>query len=104
MAFINFGVLQEKWIRFRYSQPAMGCTPHKKRYKTGRGGPEQEETLLIATDIFDLEADVIACMLLSLWTGRKPTLRTYEMLCWYFTGMADEEELPAHITRLQKQD
>ena len=126
---------------------AIQCTPHKKRYKTGRGGPEQGETLLIATDRFDLEADVIAlifkhrwaveiffrffkhvlgcrhlishnrngielqtyaaiiaCMLIALWTGCKPTLRTYEMLCWYFTGMADEEELFAHIARLQKQD
>jgi len=126
---------------------AIKCTPHKKRYKIGRGGPEQGETLLIATDIFDLEADVIAlifkhrwaieiffrffkhvlgcrhllsfnrngielqtyaaiiaCMLIALWTGRKPTLRTYEMLCWYFTGMANEEELLAHIARLQKQD
>jgi len=124
---------------------AIQCTPHKKRYKIGRGGPEQGETLLIATDRFDLEADVIAlifkhrwaveiffrffkhvlgcrhllsynrngielqtyaaiiaCMLIALWTGRKPTLRTYEMLCWYLTGMADEEELRAHIARLQK--
>ena len=126
---------------------AIKCTPHKKRYKTARGGPEQGETLLVATDIFDQEADVIAlmfkhrwaveiffrffkhvlgcrhllsydrngielqtyaaiiaCMLIALWTGRRPTLRTYEMLCWYFTGMADEEELLAHIARLQKQD
>jgi len=121
------------------------CTPHPKRIHTGRGGPEQSETLAIATDLVDLEADVIAlifqyrwtieiffrfykhilgcrhllshnrngielqtyaailaCMLISLWTGRKPTLRTFEMLCWYFTGMASEEELFAHIQRLQK--
>ena len=45
---------------------------------------------------------IIASLLVSVWTGRKPTLRTYEMLCWYFTGMADEEELLAHINRLQK--
>jgi len=124
---------------------AIKCKPHKKRYKTGIGGSEQRETLLIATDIFDLDADVIAlifrhrwaveiffrffkhvlgcrhllsynqngielqsyaailaCMLIALWTGRKPTLRTYEMLCWYFTGMADEQELISHIQRLQK--
>ena len=121
------------------------CTPHPKRIHTGRGGPEQSETLALATDLVDLEADVIAlifqyrwtieiffrfykhilgcrhllshsrngielqtyaailaCMLISLWTGRKPTLRTFEMLCWYFTGMASEEELLAHIQRLQK--
>jgi len=46
---------------------------------------------------------IIACMLISLWTGRKPTLRTHEMICWYFCGMADEEELLAHINRLEKQ-
>ena len=121
------------------------CRPHVKRMHGGRGGPEQSETLAIATDLLDVEADVIAlifkhrwtietffrfykhilgcrhllshnqngielqtysailaCMLISLWTGRKPTLRTYEMLCWYFTGMADEEELLSHIERLQK--
>ena len=121
------------------------CTPHPKRVPTGRGGPAQSETLAIATDLVDVDADVIAlifqyrwtieiffrfykhilgcrhllshnrngielqtyaailaCMLISLWTGRKPTLRTFEMLCWYFTGMASEEELLAHIQRLQK--
>ena len=121
------------------------CRPHVKRMHGGRGGPEQSETLAIATDLLDVEADVIAlifkhrwtietffrfykhilgcrhllsynqngielqtysailaCMLISLWTGRKPTLRTYEMLCWYFTGMADEEELLSHIERLQE--
>lgn len=47
---------------------------------------------------------IIACMLISLWTGRKPTLRTYEMLCYYFTGLASEEELLAHLSKLQAQD
>jgi IS4 transposase len=46
---------------------------------------------------------IIACMLISLWTGRKPTLRTYEMICYYFTGLADEEELLAHIAKLKPQ-
>ena len=45
---------------------------------------------------------IIACMLISLWTGRKPTLRTYEMICWYFCGMADDEERLSHINRLPK--
>ncbi len=47
---------------------------------------------------------IIACMLISLWTGRKPTLRTYEMVCWYFVGMADLEELEAHIAKLKNQN
>ena len=47
---------------------------------------------------------IIACLLISLWTGRKPTLRTYEMICYYFTGLADEEELIAHIAKLKPHD
>ena len=43
---------------------------------------------------------IIACMLISLWTGRKPTLRTYEMICHYFSGLADEEELMAQLEKL----
>lgn len=46
---------------------------------------------------------IIACMLIALWTGKKPTLRTYEMVCFYFVGMADEDELMAHIGKLKTQ-
>jgi hypothetical protein len=44
---------------------------------------------------------IIACMLISLTTARKPTLRTYEMICYYFTGLADQDELLAHLTKLK---
>lgn len=44
---------------------------------------------------------IIACMLIAMWTGKKPTLRTYEMICFYFIGMADEDELMAHIEKLK---
>jgi hypothetical protein len=47
---------------------------------------------------------IIACMLISLWTGRKPTLRTYEMICYYLMGWADEEEFVAHLAKLPKYD
>ncbi len=46
---------------------------------------------------------IIACLLIALWTGRKPTLRTYEMICFYFCGLAEEEELLAHIEKLAPQ-
>jgi len=124
----------------------IACTPHIKTHKNGRGGPQQGETILIATDLLDLPAEVVAliyqcrwaielffrmfkhllgcrhllsqcengirlqmyaailaCMLIALYTGGKPTMRTYEMLTWYFMGWADEEELESHIARLQKQ-
>jgi IS4 transposase len=123
------------------------CKPHRKPSgKTGRGGPEQGETILLITDRLYLPAEVvaliyqhrwqveiffrffkhvlgcrhllsqcengielqtyaaiIACLLIALWTGGKPTLSTYRMLCWYFSGWADEQELHAHMARLQKQ-
>lgn len=124
----------------------IACTPHLKRTgHTGRGGPEQGEYLLIATNLMDLPAEVvglvfrkrwtvelffrffkhilgcrhllshrangieiqvylaiIVCMLLALWTGKKPTLRTVEMIRFFFIGWADEQELEAHIAKLQK--
>jgi Transposase DDE domain len=46
---------------------------------------------------------IIACMLITLWTGRRPTLRTYEMVCYYFMGLADEDELLAHLAKLSPQ-
>jgi len=46
---------------------------------------------------------IIACLLISLWTGKKPTLRTYEMICFYFCGMASEDELMKHIEKLKPQ-
>jgi len=42
--------------------------------------------------------------LISLWTGRKPTLRTYEMISWYFAGLASAEELMAHLAKLKTHD
>jgi len=116
-------------------------TPHEKR-----GGPASHGLLLIATNLLDLPAwiialiyryrwtievffrffkhvlgcrhllshdpagveiqtycAIIACMLISLWTGRKPTLRTYEMICHYFSGLAEEDELLAHLAKLKEQ-
>jgi hypothetical protein len=47
---------------------------------------------------------MIASLLLSLWVGKKPTKRTYEMFCFYFSGWATEEELTAHLESLKDQD
>jgi hypothetical protein len=123
----------------------IACKPHRKRGHSGRGGPEQGESLLVATNLLDLAAELIAliyrlrwtielffrffkhvlgcrhllahrkngieiqvyvaiivCLLIALWTGRKPTLRTVEMIRFYFTGWASAAELEAHIARLQE--
>lgn len=43
---------------------------------------------------------LIASLLISLWTGKKPTKRTFEMICMYFAGWAEEDELFEHIEKL----
>jgi hypothetical protein len=44
---------------------------------------------------------IIACLLIHLWTGGKPTLRTFEMLCLYLQGWASLEEVMAQIEKLR---
>jgi hypothetical protein len=44
---------------------------------------------------------IIACLLVHLWTGGKPTLRTFEMICLYLQGWATLEELIAHVEKLK---
>jgi len=72
-------------IYFRFFKHVLGCRHLLSHCKNG-----------IELQMY---AAIIACMLIALWTGRKPTLRTYEMVCWYFMGMATLEELEAHIAR-----
>jgi hypothetical protein len=44
---------------------------------------------------------IVAALMISLWVGGKPTKRTYEMLCYYFSGWASEEELDRHVQQLR---
>jgi transposase len=86
-------IYKHRWtieIYFRFFKHVLGC---RHLISHNKNGIEMQMYMAI-----------IACMLISLWTGRKPTLRTYEMVCWYFTGMADLEELQAHIARQAGQE
>jgi Transposase DDE domain len=47
---------------------------------------------------------IIASLLLSLWVGKKPTKRTYEMFCLFFAGWATEQELIVHIEKLHQKE
>ena len=38
-----------------------------------------------------VDCAIIACLLINLWAGGKPTLRTYEMICLYIAGWATLE-------------
>ena len=47
---------------------------------------------------------LIASLLISVWTNRKPSKRTFEMLCFYFSGWASEEELHEHLRSLEEKE
>jgi hypothetical protein len=46
---------------------------------------------------------LIANLLLTLWAGKKPTKRTFEMFCLFFMGWATEDEVLQHLERLKEQ-
>jgi hypothetical protein len=116
--------------------------PRGKRGEGKPAGPVQTEVLLIATNLLDVPAQiialiyryrwtieiffrffkqilgcrhlisddprgiriqcycaVIACMLLQLWTGKKPGKDLHRMVGFYLSGWADEEELLAFVNR-----
>jgi hypothetical protein len=83
-------IYKHRWtieIYFRFFKHVLGCRHLISHNKNG-----------IEIQVY---MAIIACMLISLWTGRKPTKRTYEMICWNFMGLADDEELDAHIAGLK---
>lgn len=83
-------IYSERWaieIFFRFFKHTLGCRHLLSHNENG---------IEIQT-----YCAIIGCMLIRLWTGRKPTLRTYEMICFYFSGLASEEELLRHIAKLQ---
>ena len=47
---------------------------------------------------------IIACLVIALWTGRKPTKRTHEMLCFHMLGWATTDEVEAHLAKLKLTD
>ena len=63
---------------------------------------------LLSTDLggltIQLYAALIASLLVSLCTGRRPTKRTFEMLCFFFAGWATAEEVQRHLETLAKKE
>jgi hypothetical protein len=86
-------IYQRRWlieIFFRFLKHILGCRR------------------LLSTDPVGIEIQaycaIIACLLIALWTGKQPTKRTYEMICFFFIGWADEEELLNHLAKLKSHD
>lgn len=81
---------RQRWtieLFFRFFKHVLGC---RHLLSTAQAGIEIQTYVAI-----------IACLLLALWIGGKPTLRTYEMVCLYLQGWADEEEFLAHLKKLK---
>jgi hypothetical protein len=81
-------IYQHRWaieVFFRFFKQILGCR-HLVSHK-----PEGIQIQVYCA--------VIACMLINLWTGKRPTLRTVEMLAWYLIGVASEQEVLAHLNR-----
>jgi hypothetical protein len=61
---------------------------------------------LLSTKPYGVEIQVsfgiIACLLIMLYTGRKPTKQTFEMVCFYLSGWASAAEMERHIKALPK--
>jgi hypothetical protein len=83
-------IYRQRWtieLFFRFFKHVLGC---RHLLSTSRRGVEIQAYCAI-----------IACLLLTLWTGGKPTLRTFEMVCLYLQGWANQEELLTHLKKLK---
>lgn len=83
-------IYQHRWtieLFFRFFKHVLGCRH------------------LLSTDPVGIQIQaycaIIACLLINLWTGGKPTLRSYEMICLYLQGWAELDEVTAHLAKLQ---
>lgn len=45
---------------------------------------------------------MIACLIMNIWVGGRPSKRTFEMISFYFMGIATEAELIAHLEKVRK--
>jgi hypothetical protein len=83
-------IYRHRWtieLFFRFFKHVLGC---RHLLSTARAGIEIQTYCAI-----------IACLLLALWSGGRPTLRTFEMVGLSLQGWADEEELIAHLEKLK---
>jgi hypothetical protein len=72
-------------IFFRFFKQVLGC-----RHLVS----QKPEGILI-----QVYCAVIACMLINLWTGRRPDKGMVHMLAWYLAGVATEAEVLAYVNR-----
>ena len=89
---VALGYKYRWWIElfFRWLKCILGC---RHLLSTDQGG--------LTIQIY---VALIASLLVSLSTGRKPNKRTFEMLCFFFAGWATAEEVQRHLENLAKKE
>ena len=82
---------RQRWtieLFFRMFKHLLGC---RHLLSTKQNGVE-----------IQIYAALIVWMLIMFYTGRPPTKRTFEMLCFYMLGWADVDEIAGHIDKLKR--
>lgn len=82
-----YGSRWEIEIFFRYFKHLLGCNHLLCHTENGVR--------------LEMNIAIIACLLIMLWTEKKPTKATLEVLQYYMLGLADDEDLENHINRLK---
>jgi hypothetical protein len=85
-------IYQRRWqieVFFRFFKHILGCRHLISQHPNGIE--------------LQLYAAIIACLLIALWTGKKPNKATCEMVAWYLAGIATKKELDAHLASLKTQ-
>jgi predicted protein tyrosine phosphatase len=85
-------IYQQRWqveLFFRFFKHVLGCRHLLSHCANG-----------IKLQVY---AAIIACLLIALYTGRKPTKATAELMGWWMLGLADESDLQRHLGRLKIQ-
>src|SRR4029078_4345514 len=85
-------IYKRRWqieVFFRFFKHVLGCRHLVSEHPNGIQ--------------LELYAAIIACLLIALWTGKKPNKATCEMVAWYMAGVATKEEFDAHLNMLKPQ-
>lgn len=81
-------IYRQRWlieVFFRMFKQLLGC---KHLLSTKQEGVELQ-----------MYCAIIACLLIVLYTGRRPSVAVFEAICFYLTGWASLEELEARIAK-----
>ena len=86
-------IYKHRWtveLFFRWLKCILGCRHLLSEKENG-----------VALQVY---AALIASVVLALWTGRKPTKRTYELICFYISGWATVDDVEHHLEKLARSE